>query len=61
MCGVYGFDLTKGKVSEGQRRALTSALISSGDMRGGHAWGWYAPLADRIERGLGREHRGRGP
>ncbi len=54
MCGIFGYQFTQRSTTKTQRAVLGSVLAHSMDKRGGHSWGWYAPVADLLKRGVGK-------
>ena len=57
MCGIFGFDIRDGAITNGQRAILSSALAYLNDKRGGQSWGLlgYDQELSKlvIKRGLG--------
>ena len=57
MCGIFGYQLYPGVLSEGKRVLLASALARLNDNRGGDSWGMVRVDDEKeeaiIERGLG--------
>jgi asparagine synthetase B (glutamine-hydrolysing) len=54
MCGLLGWQYgPNSAVSMKQRRAIASSLADDMDQRGGDSWGYYAPEARVLNRGIG--------
>ncbi len=51
MCGIYGWDYRKAKVSIEQRAMVAAILAVANDTRGGDSWGFWN--AERLTKGLG--------
>lgn len=52
MCGIFGWDLKRSKVSNKQRLVLSTALSMQNDVRGGDSWGFFSPETGNAKRGL---------
>lgn len=63
MCGIFGWAVDANEVkrpkTRGKLTSIAAILSVLNDGRGGQAWGWYAPIEDRLRKGLGKlaEHR----
>ena len=52
MCGLAGVNLTR-PLAVNRATNLLYGLALGNESRGNHSWGWAAPHADRLVRGLG--------